>query len=133
MLTMRFLMALSLITIVLLAGCTQATQQPTVTKPSGQTFTIAIDKTGFTPGQLGIKAGDTVVFTNRDTSPHWSASNPHPIHNGYPEKGGCIESTFDACKPLAQGEQFKFTFLYTGTWCYHDHLNPSLTGCITVQ
>ena len=80
-----------------------------------------------------IKTGDTVKWINNDTAPHWPASAAHPTHTVYPELGGCIGSKFDACKGLANGEPFMFTFTHKGSWKYHDHLNPSLWGTIVVE
>lgn len=94
---------------------------------------VGITSAGYSPSTLTIKAGDTVVFQNNDADIHWPASAVHPTHTAYPESGGCIGSKFDACAGLAQSETFSFTFNQKGTWLYHDHLNPSLTGSITVE
>lgn len=95
--------------------------------------TVEITSTVFSPISMTIKAGDTLTFVNKDSSFHWPASAVHPTHSVYPESGGCIGSKFDACKGLAQGESWSFTFNQKGTWGYHDHLNPGLTGTIIVQ
>lgn len=94
---------------------------------------VGISGSGFSPSSLMIKAGDTVVFQNNDSGLHWPASAVHPTHTAYPETGGCIGSKFDACTGLAQSETFTFTFNQKGTWNYHDHLNPSLTGTVVVE
>ena len=95
--------------------------------------TIEITSTGFVPSTLTINKGEPVNFINKDLNTHWPASDPHPLHNGYPEQGGCIGSKFDACKPLANGEVWTFTFDIVGTWHYHDHLHPYLKGTIIVK
>ena len=82
---------------------------------------------------MTIKTGTTVTFTNEDSNQHWPASAMHPTHTAYPESGGCIGSKFDACKGLAQGESFSFTFNEIGSWGYHDHLRASMTGKIVVE
>lgn len=135
---MRLLITLTSILIVLLAGCTAyraptTTIPPTPTVTTGAENTIEITSAGFTPSTLTIKQGDKVTFVNKDTAKHWPASDVHPIHTLYPESGGCIGSKFDACTGLAQGESFSFVFNIKGTWSYHDHLNPGLTGMIIVQ
>ncbi|MBI2639152.1 YbhB/YbcL family Raf kinase inhibitor-like protein [Candidatus Peregrinibacteria bacterium] len=94
---------------------------------------VSITSAGFNPLSLTINAGDTVVFQNNDSGVHWPASAVHPSHTAYPETGGCIGSKFDACTGLAQSETFSFTFNQKGTWHYHDHLNSSLQGTITVE
>ncbi|MBI2449191.1 cupredoxin domain-containing protein [Candidatus Pacearchaeota archaeon] len=102
-----------------------------------QTFTIEITSAGFSPKTLEIKQGDTVVFLNKDTSQHWTASAQHPTHKVYPESTGKCPviggSDFDACKGLKQGESFSFVFNVKGSWNYHDHLNPGLFGTIIVN
>ena len=95
--------------------------------------TVVITATGFNPATLTIKAGETVMFLNQDTAPHWPASAMHPTHTVYPEPGGCIGSKFDACKGLGTGQPFMFKFNEKGSWKYHDHLNPSLWGTIVVE
>src|SRR3989344_2395368 len=75
----------------------------------------------------------TETFIIMDEGTYWPASASHPSHTVYPTTGGCIGSTFDACKGLAQGESFDFTFNEAGEWKYHDHLNPGRTGTIIVE
>jgi plastocyanin len=98
-----------------------------------KTLIQEITSSGFKPNNITIKQNDTVVFINKDINEHWPASAVHPTHSVYPEKGGCIGSTFDACKGLKQNENFTFTFTHKGQWKYHDHLNPGLTGVINVE
>ncbi|MBI2544978.1 MAG: cupredoxin domain-containing protein [Candidatus Aenigmarchaeota archaeon] len=129
---MKLFLIFSLFLIVFLAGCT-ASNTTTPLTSTGVSHAVAMTSSGFSPSDITINAGDSVKFTNQDSASHWPASDPHPTHNGYPETGGCTGSKFDACKALGQGETFEFTFTYKGQWCYHDHLNPNLKGCVTVQ
>jgi len=127
-------LALSLVFIVLLAGCAAPSQtSETGPKPTGVKHEIEITSTGFAPRLNNIKLGDTVVFVNKDTAPHWPASDIHPTHGAYPEKGGCTSSKFDACRGLNPGETYEFTFFHGGRWCFHDHWGPNLVGCVDVQ
>ncbi|MBI1833589.1 MAG: cupredoxin domain-containing protein [Candidatus Andersenbacteria bacterium] len=98
------------------------TQQNTTTAES---IAISIDDTGFTPRTVSIASGTTVVFTNNGQAKHWPASDVHPTHQALPG--------FDAKHGLETGETYSFTFIKTGSWNMHDHLNPSATGIITVQ
>lgn len=130
---MRFL-ALSLGFIILLAGCAAPSQtSETGVKAAGVKHEIEMTPAGFSPRLSNIKLGDTLVFVNKDTAPHWPASDIHPTHGVYPDKGGCIGSKFDACEGLKQNKEYEFTFFQRGNWCYHDHLKPSLVGCVDVQ
>lgn len=124
--------------VLVLSGCAQyGGQQPQPTAPIPPTSTagntVEIISSGFSPNTLTINVGDTVTFVNKDSTTHWPASNIHPTHTLYPESGGCIGSKFDACNSLAQGETFSFTFNEKGSWNYHDHLQPGLTGTIIVK
>jgi Raf kinase inhibitor-like YbhB/YbcL family protein len=97
------------------------------------TKTVEITSAGFSPNSVTVKTGEKVKFLNKDTEVHWPASNPHPVHTAYPQGGGCISSAFDACKALAQNEEWEFTFTQAGTWAYHDHLNAGVTGTVIVE
>lgn len=149
--------------LLLIAGCTQqappaaaptpAPAPPVAAEPtlveedtvveqpatSDNSYMVEITSTGFVPKTLVIVAGDTITFVNKDSAPHWPASNMHPVHNTYPGSGlkkcGTDEQStiFDACKGLEEGEEFTFTFNAKGTWPYHDHLHVSTAGVIIVK
>jgi len=84
---------------------------------------VYMNKEGFFPKTLIIKPQEIVTFYNNNTSPHWPASAIHPTHLSYPKSGGCIGSTFDACKEIEPGKTFVFKFELSGDWKYHDHLS----------
>ena len=100
---------------------------------------IEMTSSGFTPSTLTISKGDTVTWINKDKEEHWPASAIHPYHTVYPGSdikkcGTAEESTiFDACRGLAEGESYSFTFNSVGTWGYHDHLTGGLFGKIIVE
>lgn len=115
--------------------------EPTVTAPPKTTNTptktpqniVTYTDSGYSPSALTIKKGDTVVWENKSSGPMWTASNPHPIHTGYPVGGGCISSAFDECHGGAPGSSWTFKFDKAGTWGYHNHLNFGDGGTIVVQ
>jgi plastocyanin len=88
-------------------------------------FEVTYDGKAFAPSQLTIKNGDIVRFKNNSTGNFWPASAPHPAHTVYPE--------FDPKKAIAAGQTWEFKFTKSGTWSYHDHINPTAFGKITVQ
>lgn len=111
---------------LLAAGCNQTSQQPPPPAATpGQNVVIYTDS-GFSPGTLTIKQGQTVTFENQSSSGMSVASNPHPTHTDYPE--------FDQYKSSQRGQQtYTFTFEKVGRWGFHNHLNPSSGGTIIVQ
>ncbi len=93
--------------------------------PTPEVLEIKITSSGFSPSTITIKKGDYVQFTNTDTANHWPASDPHPVHTDL--------SGFDAKKGLKTGENYRYQFNKTGTFTFHDHLNPSWRGSVIVQ
>lgn len=105
---------------------TNTTEEPTT--PDGNdvaVFEVVYDGKAYAPSQMTIKNGDVVIFKNESDEDFWPASGPHPTHTVYPE--------FDPRKPVAAGQTWKFKFTRVGSWSYHDHLNPSAFGKITVE
>jgi plastocyanin len=102
-----------------------ATSTPSTTASTTKTYTVTYTETGFSPADITIKVGETVVFKNNSTRAFWPASNDHPSHTIYPE--------FDPKKTVAAGASWSFTFTKVGSWKYHDHRAANLGGTITVQ
>ncbi|HIG95059.1 MAG: hypothetical protein QT05_C0008G0006 [archaeon GW2011_AR13] len=100
---------------------------------------IKVNSSGFYPNILEINNGDKVIFVNIGDQNHWPASARHPVHDVYPgsnlQKCGTMErdKIFDSCGQIAYGEIYSFVFNEIGSWKYHDHLHPSLTGTIIVN
>lgn len=89
----------------------------------GEAQQVAISVDGFNPASLGVKKRTSVRFTNQSGKPAYVASNPHPIHTDLPEfQSGNLDTN----------DSFEFKFDKTGTWGYHDHLNPAVRGTIIV-
>lgn len=98
--------------------------QPTIQPASLTSATVTLTSNGFSPAILTIKAGETVTWVNKSGETATVDSDPHPIHTNYAPlnlasfpDGGILTLTFD--KP--------------GTFGYHNHLNSSMRGTITVQ
>lgn len=85
---------------------------------------VKITADGFSPKTITVKVGESVTWTNADTENHTVNSAPHPTHTAYPPLN------LDVIK---SGTSKSLTFPTAGTYKYHDHLNPSLTGSVTVQ
>lgn len=110
----------------------QATEQASsVTSPaasadsSTQDVTIRYSSNGFSPSEVTVPVGTTVMFVNDGNSAMWPASDPHPVHTAYGE--------FDSNRSLRKGETYSFTFTKKGNWGFHNHMMSSHTGMVTVK
>lgn len=90
-----------------------------------QVVEIDYDGSKFTPDSVNINVNDWVFFKNNSSVDFWPASNPHPVHTGYPG--------FDAGKPIGPGQTYKFQFTKAGAWGFHNHLNPTQQGVVNVK
>ncbi|TSC65724.1 MAG: Plastocyanin/azurin family copper binding protein [Microgenomates group bacterium Gr01-1014_80] len=107
---------------------TTETVVPAVTESSPSAMVeeakVTISATGFSPKDVKIKAGEIVTWTNSNSANHAVNSSPHPVHTDYtPLNLGTI----------APGTSKSLTFPTAGTYKYHDHLNPTLFGSVTVE
>ncbi|SRR6266542_396028 len=78
---------------------------------------VQITDTAFVPQTVKIKQGQSVTWINTDTRLHQVAADPYPSHSKLP-------SLFSQ-ESLATNESYTFTFDKTGTFTYHDPLNPT--------
>jgi len=85
---------------------------------------VKITASGFSAKAVTIKAGETVTWENDDTAAHAVNSAPHPTHTAYPPLN---------LGNVASGAKVSLKFPTAGTYKYHDHLNPTLFGSVTVK
>lgn len=102
----------------------EATDASPAAPTASESTVVSIAAAGFTPAEVTVPVGGTVSFTNNDTQSHQVASAPHPVHTSYPPFNGAV---------LGAGETRAVTFTQAGSFKYHDHLNPGLTGTVIVQ
>ena len=120
-------------------------------EPELEPNTITITSAGFSPNSLRIQINETVTWVNNDSVEHWVASAQHPLHTRYCGSSNCgmagsymgtqsclaegeaKDNAFDSCKGIPPGDSYEFTFAKEGTWFYHDHLNSTLFGSVTVE
>lgn len=115
----KFLPIGVILALVIIAGTVYFSQ-----KSNPQTYTVNLTEDGFSPEEIAINKGDTIVFTTNRNQPFWPASNLHPTHGIYPE--------FDPREPIEPDKSWQFTFIQPGEWKYHDHLAPLYRGVIKV-
>ena len=105
-----------------------------IVKPNGSNkYLVTYTDNGYSPNSLEVNVGTEVTFFNESSNSVWPASSKHPTHRDYPTTGGCIGSTFDACKWIGAVESWSFKFDVKGKWFYHNHLTPNHFGSITVK
>jgi len=85
---------------------------------------VTITKDGFIPASLIVKKGTKIVWTNSDEATHQLQANPHPTGDSLPGLKSEI---------LTPAQTYEYTADTTGTFGYHDHLNPTTNGTIEVQ
>ncbi len=90
----------------------------------GATHQVVLRETGYDPAEITIAKGDVIDFSTARGFEHWPASNLHPTHNMY--------SAFDPRKPVPADQIWSFQFTKPGVWKFHDHLNSTFSGVVTV-
>jgi plastocyanin len=79
---------------------------------------VTIDATSFAPAELTIRAGDSIVWMNRDVIPHTAT-----------QSGG---KGFDS-GTLASGDAWKHTFTASGSVDYICTFHPTMKGRVRVE
>lgn len=77
---------------------------------------VVVSETGFRPQTIKIKKGQRVTWINQDANPHQISADPHP--------SGDLLPTLKSREPLLQYETYTAIFEKSGTFTYHDFLNP---------
>lgn len=80
------------------------------------THAVSIAGFAFSPANLTIAAGDSVVFTNQDSAPHTATAD-----NG----------AFDTGR-LSNGQSATLTFNSAGSFSYFCAIHPNMKGSITI-
>jgi plastocyanin len=78
---------------------------------------IKIDNFSFTPQQLTVAKGTTIVWINNDDVPHTVVATHQEFRS----------------HALDTGDKFSFTFTKPGTFAYFCSVHPVMTGKIVVQ
>ena len=78
---------------------------------------VTIDNFTFTPQQITVKQGDTVIWTNHDDIPHTATSTTKAF----------------ASQALDTNDLFSFTFATPGSFSYFCALHPHMTGLVIVE
>jgi len=78
-----------------------------------------VDITGFafSPETLTISVGDTVIWTNKDSTTHTATADGGEFDSGN----------------LGNGDTFSYTFTTAGTFTYYCKIHTSMTATIIVE
>ncbi len=84
-----------------------------------QTVQAVIENFAYSPAEIKIKVGDTVVWTQKDKVPHTvtTLAGPEAFDSGI----------------LPQGETFSYTFTKPGTYEYKCTPHPRMRGKVIVE
>jgi plastocyanin len=82
----------------------------------GAAGAVRIADFAFTPDALSAEAGQSVEWTNQDSTPHTVTADDGAFDSG----------------SLARGKAFSFAFDQAGTHAYHCNIHPSMKGTVTV-
>lgn len=85
---------------------------------------IYLTSTGFTPKDITVKVGTTIIWVNRSGKKATINSDLHPTHLVYPRLN---------IGEIADGSALNLVFDKKGKYGYHDHSNPSVKGTVTVE
>jgi len=88
----------------------------TTAASSGATIPVSIQNFAYQPATITARAGDTVIFTNNDASPHTVTQDP-------------LGSGFQSA-PIDPGTDYSLTIDEPGTYPFFCEFHPGMTGTI---
>lgn len=103
-----------------------STQQtiPVVTQAANQVANVILGDSGFIPKDITVKAGTRVVWRNSSGKSATVSSDDHPTHRLYP---------FLNLGEFSADTTIQVVVEKPGKYGYHNHLNASEVGTITVE
>lgn len=112
----RFALLVTTFLAVLLSQLSSSAKEADIQKRSVQ---VEISGFAFVPAQLTIKKGQSVIFTNKDSTPHTVS----------PDKG----AVFADSGRLLKNESKTITFDTSGKQQYFCQIHPSMKGTVIVR
>jgi plastocyanin len=122
----RLVATAALVTAIAFGACSDDDGAPasaddsakgTASTSSGTGSAVDIQDFTFKPGELKVKAGTTVSFTNKDGFAHTATAKDKSFDSGNLDQNGTFEHTFEEA----------------GTFEYLCAIHNSMTGTITVS
>lgn len=87
-------------------------------------ITTIILSDGFTPKDITVKVGTTVIWINKSGKNATVSSDDHPTHKLY---------SFLNLGEFPDNSSLQTVFYTPGTYSYHNHLNASEVGTVIVE
>lgn len=119
------LLAVLLVLLIITIGYILLRPAPKTSGPAAATTApaaVSITATGFSPATVSVRRGQAVTWTNTDANPHGITSSVSG------------SSSFKSPQNLSQDDTYSFIFNASGTYTYHDTLNPTtLSGTVVVK
>jgi plastocyanin len=113
----RSLLRLVSFAVVLAVLATSIGRAAAVVPSKPRTHTVIIEGTRFQPESLTVKAGDTIVWVNKDLFPHTATAS---------------NSTFNS-DVIAAGASWKYTAKKTGEFAYACVFHPTMKADMVVK
>lgn len=102
----------------------EASATPAAMETNIQIENVILGDLGFVPQNITVKAGTTMVWINKSGKAATVSSDDHPTHKLYP---------FLNLGEFPSSSSLQVVFDKAGTYSYHNHLNASETGTVTVE
>ena len=99
-----------------MAGLASALTFPTMAQ-AGKAHKVSIKNMDFSPAKMSITAGDSVVWTNRDSDRHTATADDKSWDTG----------------TLKKGKSGTITFSKPGTYSYFCAVHPRMKGVVIVS
>lgn len=102
-----------------------AAEVQAIAKPGSSSLTTD----AFEPNPININVGDTVIWTNNDSTPHTVTSGTGPDD---PSSGQAFDSSPNFSPLWVPGDTFSHTFTEAGEFPYYCALHPNMIGTVIV-
>jgi plastocyanin len=107
----------ALVIALFVLGISAAAAGNSAAQGSAATMNVTIGDNTFTPAQITVNVGDTVVWTN-------TGRNPHDVTSD--------SGAFFSPRNLMNGQTFSYTATTPGTFNYQCTVHSNMTGVLTV-
>jgi plastocyanin len=102
----------------------KTTSTPSVAKLIDDTQNVSLSAMGFGPKIINIKPGTRVLWANRSGLKASVNSDPYPTNSNW---------SFLNLGVFDNGQSLSVIFEKSGTYTYHNQLNPNQTGIVIVK